>query len=198
MPGYYLNREENQEEEVAMMDLPSDSTRTPHTDGAVIFNPLLDAPPTPPPIMIHSYQHSYSYTTTTSGTIPSRGNISEPNYYYSSSFQSPRYFKQPHTQFFDSPGIAYELELQRRRRNKQNCRTMLFIVLLLLISWKSRESHRRDTSLTGINFDDNESGMETGGRIDGSILANGDAVAPLIGSNTSNITSATEAINHST
>jgi len=136
-------REDEDEQEVAMTVIASSSHKEGNSnDGVAIFNPLVDAPPKPPPI---SYQHS-SFPANSSNNISSnatntQNNNSEmveegpSNYYYSSHRdQHSNIYKAPP---FHSPGIAFELELQRRQQQRNRCRIALFVAILLFVSWRS-------------------------------------------------------------
>ena len=127
------------------------TTLHPHMDGAAIFNPLVDAPPEPPPLP--SYQHSTPYhhgTSTTPSGSPSsslpKGDLpTEPNYYYSSSMPPVlKHQHQPHSYHSAIPTF-YDLDLQHqhdRRRDLQkqhrSCRVLALMgfLYILVLSWK--------------------------------------------------------------
>lgn len=132
-------------------------------DGAAIFNPLVDAPPEPPPLPLSSYQHSVphhfgttipSTSPTTSGTVPI-----EPNYYYSSSLakqqsqqSQPPYShstmdygsssSSPTSTLYDWEGQFQQQQLQQQRRRERrkhhSCRMVVLLAFLyiVLLSWK--------------------------------------------------------------
>lgn len=128
-----------------------------HTnDGAAIFNPLVDAPPRPPPM---SYQNA-SFCTLAVETPSSSGDMegapahhrrpgSASNYYYSSSQQN---MYKSHPYHFASSSPIYQLELQQRQRRRNRCRIALVLFFLLYLSWRNRRS--RSTNVGGIGFDD--------------------------------------------
>ena len=133
-------------------------------DGAAIFNPLVDAPPEPPPLPLSSYQHSVPHhvgtiipntSPTTSGTVVPI----EPNYYYSSSLakqQSQRPYSHstmdygsssssPTSTLYDWEGQfqqqQQQLQQQQRRRERRkhhSCRMVVLLACLyiVLLSWK--------------------------------------------------------------
>lgn len=119
-------------------------------DGAAIFNPLVDAPPEPPPLPLSSYQHTPDHFATSSsptGDIPN-----EPNYYYSSSINvvSPPFSKlQEHGRQQQEQQYSHSMmdeeewqQPQERRRDRQkhsrSCRILLFMgfLYILVFSWK--------------------------------------------------------------
>lgn len=102
-----------------------------------MFNPLVDAPPKPPPLappLPHSYQHQSSFptpgTVIDSPRIPPR----QSNYYYYSRNSDDDIIKTSLPRHYDSSEVVYERDLQRRRSGR--CRIAMLLVLILVLSWR--------------------------------------------------------------
>mmetsp|Transcript_39028 Transcript_39028/g.112100 ORF Transcript_39028/g.112100 Transcript_39028/m.112100 type:complete len:227 (+) Transcript_39028:249-929(+) len=111
-----------------------------HPPGMAIFNPLVDAPPDPPPIA--SYQHQQVDTRDDQvvedceqGQAPSGHHRRPSNYYYSSQQAVPQHATIEYKE------IDYDLlERERERHQRFRCRILILMLVLVYASW-SRPDH---------------------------------------------------------
>lgn len=103
---------------------------------AALINPLVDAPPRPPPIP--SYQHSFSIDLgdSHSDEEDSRQLSSGSNYFYTSAQLSD--LESSDSSIYPSPGIKYELASQRNRQKRSSrCQVCLLLTVVAIVAWRS-------------------------------------------------------------
>ena len=123
--------------ELAPSTIDPQRPESPMDPWSTLINPLVDAPPRPPPMA--SYQHAFSIEHNESSSFSedvdntdnaNHGSLrsNHQNYFYASSQRGTNGLP------YSSPGIHYELELRKRRR-KNRCRLMMGLAFLGLVAW---------------------------------------------------------------